>query len=87
MACAQRPLAMGNSPSAWNENGQSAAVFTTAELRSQRAAGDLRVSRRGGQLKMKSFFVRAPDNVLVEIVEADPLSNASWKDHLDLTEE
>ncbi|MGI9518642.1 MAG: VOC family protein [Pirellulaceae bacterium] len=33
-------------------------------------------------LKMKSFFVRAPDNVLIEIVEADPLPHASWMDHI-----
>ena len=32
--------------------------------------------------KLKSFFVRAPDNVLIEIVEADPLPDASWLDHL-----
>jgi len=30
------------------------------------------------ELQMKSFFVRAPDGVLVEIVEADPLPDASW---------
>jgi len=30
------------------------------------------------ELKMKSFFVRAPDGVLVEIVEANPLPEASW---------
>lgn len=35
------------------------------------------------ELKMKSFFVRAPDGVLVEIVEADPLPDASWLDHVD----
>ena len=34
------------------------------------------------KLKMKSFFVRAPDNVLVEIVEAAPLPEASWLDHV-----
>ncbi len=34
------------------------------------------------KLKMKSFFVRAPDGVLVEIVEADPLPDASWLRHV-----
>ncbi len=34
------------------------------------------------KLKMMSFFVRAPDNVLVEIVEADPLPGASWQNHV-----
>jgi len=34
------------------------------------------------KLKMKSFFVRAPDNVLVEIVEADPIPDASWLRHI-----
>lgn len=35
------------------------------------------------ELKMKSFFVRAPDGVLVEIVEANPLPDASWMDHVE----
>ena len=30
---------------------------------------------------MKSFFVRGPDKVLIEIVEADPLPEASWLRH------
>ena len=34
------------------------------------------------EFKMKSFFVRAPDGVLVEIVEADPLPDASWLRHI-----
>ena len=34
------------------------------------------------KLKMKSFFVRAPDNVLVEIVQADPLPEGSWTRHV-----
>jgi catechol 2,3-dioxygenase-like lactoylglutathione lyase family enzyme len=29
-------------------------------------------------LQMKSFFIRAPDGVLIEVVEADPLPDASW---------
>ena len=33
------------------------------------------------ELKMKSFFVRGPDGVLIEIVEADPLPDASWLHH------
>ena len=33
------------------------------------------------ELQMKSFFVRAPDGVLIEIVEADPLPDASWIHH------
>ena len=33
-------------------------------------------------LKMKIFFVRAPDNVLIEIVEADSLPEASWLRHV-----
>jgi len=33
-------------------------------------------------LKMKSFFVRAPDKVLVEIVEADPVPDGSWLRHV-----
>ncbi len=35
------------------------------------------------KLKMRSFFVRAPDGVLVEIVEADALPDASWLRHVD----
>ena len=34
------------------------------------------------KLKLKSFFVRAPDNVLVEIVQADPVPEASWNRHV-----
>jgi len=34
------------------------------------------------KLKMKSFFVRAPDGVLVEIVEADPIPDSSWYRHM-----
>lgn len=34
------------------------------------------------QLRMKSFFIRAPDGVLLEIVEADPLPRASWIRHV-----
>lgn len=33
------------------------------------------------QLAMKSFYVRGPDGVLIEIVEADPLPDASWMHH------
>jgi catechol 2,3-dioxygenase-like lactoylglutathione lyase family enzyme len=33
-------------------------------------------------LQMKSFFIRAPDGVLIEIVEADPLPHASWFRHV-----
>ena len=29
-------------------------------------------------LKLKSFFVLAPDNVLVEIVEAKPIPEGAW---------
>ena len=34
------------------------------------------------KLRMKSFFIRAPDGVLIEIVEADPLPEASWLHHI-----
>ena len=34
------------------------------------------------ELKMKSFFVRGPDGILVEIVEADPLPDSSWLRHV-----
>ena len=34
------------------------------------------------KLKMKSFFIRGPDKVLIEIVEADPLPESSWRRHV-----
>jgi len=34
------------------------------------------------KFKMNSFFIRAPDGVLIEIVEADPLPEASWLRHI-----
>jgi hypothetical protein len=33
-------------------------------------------------LKIKSFFVRAPNCLLIEIVEADPLPYPSWLNHV-----
>lgn len=34
------------------------------------------------ELKIKSFFVRGPDKVLIEILEAAPLPQSSWQNHL-----
>ena len=31
-------------------------------------------------LKLKSFFVLAPDDVLVEVVEAPPIPEAAWRE-------
>ena len=31
-------------------------------------------------LKLKSFFVLGPDNVLIEIVEAKPIPEGAWEE-------
>jgi catechol 2,3-dioxygenase-like lactoylglutathione lyase family enzyme len=36
----------------------------------------------GQGLQMKSFFIRAPEGVLIESVESDPLPDASWLRHV-----